>query len=356
MKQLSQIYLLSLLIISVSGCSTLNYYSQAIGGQWSLMMARQPVSDMLKDGDTPAALKQSLMTAKTVREFANQELALPVSGTFTDYVVLDRPYVVVNLVAVPEFSLQPHQWCYPVIGCQAYRGYFNNSKARAEEKIFRAKGYDTFIGGVTAYSTLGWFNDPLHSGFTRLPPSQMAALIIHELSHQVVYIPGDTAFNESFATAVELEGLKRWLDRQNQPAEFDRALARLQHRNQTLDMVTVTTGKLEALYQQQDALPNDQLRSRKAAIFEQLRETYIELSEHWTEPGPLGSSPPSLNNANLALFQQYNQYVPGFRQLLRDHNSDFKAFYRAVIALSVQPEAERRIELTRLAETFNEDL
>lgn len=320
------------------------------------MMARQPIADVLENDDTPAALKRSLVTAEAVRGFAHQELALPGSGTFTDYVALDRPYVVVNLVAVPEFSLQPHQWCYPVIGCQAYRGYFNVSQARAEEQIFKAKGYDTFIGGVTAYSTLGWFNDPLHTGFTRLPRAQMAALIIHELSHQVVYIPGDTAFNESFATAVELEGLKRWLDRQNQPAEFNRALARLQYRNQTLDMVTVTTGKLETLYLQQDALPNNQLRSRKAAIFDQLRETYIELSEHWTEPGPLGRSPPTLNNANLALFQQYNQYVPGFRQLLRDHNSDFKAFYQAVIALSEQPDAERQIELARLAETFNEDL
>lgn len=356
MQQLSQIYLLSLLIITVSGCSTLNYYAQAVGGQWSLMTARQPISDVLAHDETPAALKRSLVTAVEVRDFAQQELALPVSGSFTDYVALDRPYVVVNLVAVPEFSLQPHQWCYPMIGCQAYRGYFNVDQASAEEQTFKARGYDTFIGGVTAYSTLGWFNDPLHTGFTRLPPAQMAALIIHELSHQVVYIPGDTAFNESFATAVELEGLERWLNRQGQQAEFGRALARLQYRNQTLALVAATTDKLAALYQQQDGLPDDRLRSRKAAILDQLREAYVLMSAQWSEPGPLGSEPPSLNNANLALFQQYNEYVPGFRQLLRTHNSDFNAFYQAVIALSEQPQAERQAQLARLTEAFNEDL
>ena len=356
MKQLSQIYLLSLLIIALSGCSTFNYYSQAISGQWSLMAARQPVTELLASEETPVALKQTLATAVEVREFAYQELALPVSGSFTDYVALDRPYVVVNLIAVPEFSLQPHQWCYPVIGCQAYRGYFDVEHARAEEETFKARGYDTFIGGVTAYSTLGWFNDPLHTGFTRLPPAQMAALIFHELSHQVVYITGDTAFNESFATAMELEGLKRWLDRQDQLAEFDRALARLRYRNQTLDLVAATTEKLNALYQQQGALPNDQLRDRKAAVFDQFRDTYLQMAGQWTESGPLGASPPSINNAHLVLFQQYNEYVPGFRQLLRKSNNDFEAFYKAAITLSTRPDAERRAELTRLGEAFNENL
>lgn len=320
------------------------------------MTARQPISDVIARDDTPAPLKQSLVTAVEVREFARQELALPVSGSFTDYVALDRPYVVVNLVAVPEFSLQPHQWCYPMIGCQAYRGYFNVDQVRAEEETFKAMGYDTFIGGVTAYSTLGWFNDPLHTGFTRLPPAQMAALIIHELSHQVVYIPGDTAFNESFATAVELEGLKRWLTRQGQQAEFERALARLQYRNQTLELVAAASGRLDALYQLQGTLSDEHLRTRKAAIFDQFQEAYDRMSADWTEPGPLGHDPASLNNAHLALFRQYNEYVPGFRQLLRDHDNDFSAFYKAVIDLSEQPQAEREAQLAQLTEAFNEDL
>ena len=356
MKQLSQIYLFLLLVTMLNGCSAIGYYSQAAGGHLSLMMSGEPVEAVLSDNTAPAELREKLGLARQAREFAAQRLALPVGGAFSDYVRLDRPWVVVNLVAVPEFSLEPHRWCYPILGCQAYRGYFSLADARAEQTRFRDRGFDTFIGGVTAYSTLGWFDDPLHTGFTRLPEDRMVALMFHELAHRVVYIADDTAFNESFATAVELEGLRLWLSEQGKPGQFREALERLIRRNQTLALVEDVSTRLEALYTRQDRLPEEQLRARKATILEGLALAYHQLTADWPEPGPFGPPPVSLNNANLALFRQYNQHLPAFRQMLRDAGYDFPGFYRAVEALSETPEPQRSEYLAVLSERFKEHL
>lgn len=356
MKQLIQINLLLLLLAGVSGCSTFDYYSQAIGGHLSLMMRGEPVERLQKQPDTPPELRQKLELAEAARRFARNRLDLPVGDAFTGFVELDRPWVVVNLVAVPEFSLEPHRWCYPVLGCQAYRGYFKLEQARKEEARFRQQGYDTFIGGVTAYSTLGWFDDPLHTGFTRLPDDRMVALMFHELAHQVVYMAEDTAFNESFATAVELEGLRLWLEQQNSAEDFDLALLRQEHRNQTLALVEATTAELEQLYNRQDRLTPEQLRERKAGHLEQLAQAYARLADDYPEPGPFGPPPVQLNNANLALFRQYNQHVPAFRQLLRELDYNFGEFYRQVEQLSGQPEPKRWARLAELSHRFDEHL
>ncbi|NMT62444.1 aminopeptidase [Marinobacter orientalis] len=355
MTQLSQIYLVMLLITTLSGCTTLGYYSQAVSGHLSLMMSTQPVSELLDAPSTPPALQQKLRVAHDAREFAKDQLALPVGDAFSSYAELGRPWVVVNLVAAPEFSLDAHRWCYPVVGCQAYRGYYQLEKARAEEESFIARGYDTFIAGVTAYSTLGWFDDPLHSGFTALSDNRMVALMFHELAHRVVYISDDTAFNESFATAVELEGLRLWLTQRGDQQGFRKALARLRQRDQTFTLVDAASGRLETLYGQGNRLPEAELRQQKARIFQGLRDDYQTLSAGWDQPGPFGENPAKLNNANLALFSQYNQHVPAFRQLLRDHQGDFRAFYAAVKRLSAQSPRRRQKALARLGQHFHKD-
>lgn len=355
MKQLSQIYLLLLLIAGVSGCSNISYYSQAVSGHVSLMMAGEPVDQLIARDTTSAALKAKLRTSQQARRFARDTLSLPTGDAYSEYVALDHPWVVVNLVAVPEFSLEPHRWCYPVLGCQAYRGYFSLDDARREQAKFDDDQYDTFIGGVTAYSTLGWFDDPLHSGFTNLSNGRMVALIFHELAHQVLYISNDTTFNESFATAVELEGLKLWSRQNGNPKVFERARERLQQREQTLALVRATTQELGFLYQQQGQIPVAVLRQRKNELLSELVQAYLDFSEQWQQPGPFGANPTSLNNANLALFRQYNQYVPGFRQLLQELNHDFPAFYQAAEALSERPRSERHQILEALSERFDED-
>ncbi|KPQ29917.1 MAG: putative aminopeptidase [Marinobacter excellens HL-55] len=356
MRQLSQIYLVLLLLAGLQGCTTIGYYGQAVGGHLSLMMRGQPVQSVLTDPQISPELQRQLEVAQSARNFAQDTLQLPVGGAFTDYVELNHPWVVVNLVAVPELSLEPHQWCYPIIGCQAYRGYFNLEWARKEQARFDEQGFDTFIGAVTAYSTLGWFDDPLHTGFTNLPEDRMVALIFHELAHRAVYIKEDTAFNESFATAVELEGLKRWLEREHSHSGFERALLRLDHRNNTLKLVNQASQQLQALFEQQELLGVDALRQQKTSILEELAQHYALLSEEYPEPGPFGVPPVQLNNANVALFQQYNRYVPAFRQLLRDNGEDFGEFYRAVEALSRQNATEREQALTALSERFVEHL
>ncbi|AOY89758.1 zinc protease [Marinobacter salinus] len=356
MRQLSQIYLLLLLVSGLNGCTTIGYYSQAIDGHMSLMLAGEPVDELISSNTVSPELQRKLLTVRRARLFAVDTLELPAGGAFTDYVELDRPWVVVNLIAVPEFSLEPHRWCYPVLGCQAYRGYFSLKDAQREQAAFREDGYDTFIGGVSAYSTLGWFDDPVHSGFTRLSEERMVALMFHELAHRVIYIDDDTAFNESFATAVELEGLRLWLTLEGNSAAFQRALERLQQRDQTVALVQKATNELAQLYRQQENLPLQQLRQRKSDILTTLLRSYNQLSEHWNQPGPLGRSPAALNNANLALFQQYNQYVTGFRQLLRDNGDNFPAFYRSVAKLSEKPADERIRALNTLSERFEEYL
>ncbi|MGQ7271467.1 aminopeptidase [Marinobacter sp. DSM 11874] len=356
MRQLSQIYLLLLLVTPLSGCTTISYYGQAIGGHVSLMMKARPIHQVITAPETDPELRRQLELAAQARAFAAQELALPVDDVFSEYVALGRPWVVVNLVAVPEFSLTPHQWCYPFVGCQSYRGYFRLADARQEQTAFQERDYDTFIGAVTAYSTLGWFDDPLHTGFTSLADDRMVALMFHELAHRVLYINGDTAFNESFATAVELEGLRLWLQQQGAPEGFERALARLQHRQQTLALVDATSEQLQQLYASQNQMDKSMLRAHKAQLLDELARNYANLAGQYEEPGPFGPPPVQLNNAQLALFRQYNQHVPAFRQMLKELNYRFHDFYRAVEELSRQPADSRSAQLKLLSERFVENL
>ncbi|MDX1816627.1 MAG: aminopeptidase [Marinobacter sp.] len=356
MKQLSQIYLVLLLICGTTACTTVEYYGQAISGHIRLLANAQPISDVIADPETTPALRNSLRVALDARIFARDSLALPVGDAFLEYTELGRPWVVVNLVAVPEFSLTPHHWCYPVLGCQAYRGYFNLDDAKREQSAFKQQGFDTFIGAVTAYSTLGWFDDPLQSGFTALSNDRMVALMFHELAHRVVYVDNATDFNESFATAVELEGLRRWLIQRGEADHFPAIEARLERRRQTQALVTDTTNRLKALYRQADTLAPQTLRDRKQALLNDLAERYAAASEHWAEPGPFGPPPVTLNNANLALFRQYNHLVPGFRQLLKDCDNRFPVFYDAVKTLASLPEEQRSARLRALSQRFTEDL
>lgn len=352
MSQLGRCLILLLLAVPLAGCETLSYYRQAVGGHLSLMMSGEDVAELLEDPDTDPDLRQQLSIANQARRFARDRLDLPVGDSYTEYVELDRPWVLVNLVSAPEFSLEARQWCYLFVGCQTYRGYFDIGMARSKARELRAEGYDTFIGGVTAYSTLGWFDDPLHSGFTTLEESRMVALIFHELAHRVLYVDGDTAFNEGFATAVELEGLRLWARETGDDDAFERALARLRHQRRTLALVEATTSQLERLYNRINELPKETLRERKEMVFKQLVADYRALSSNWDQPGPLGEDPRGLNNANLALFRQYNQHIPAFRQMLKTNGYDFKAFYDEVRQLAERPKEERDPILSQRAEAF----
>ena len=301
-----------LLLTLLAGCDTLSYYSQAIGGHLQIMSAARPVDEWLADPATPADLRARLDLAKRIRRFASAELALPDNESYTKYAELHRPYAVWNVFAAPEFEVSPKKECFPVTGCVAYRGFFSEQDARAHAARLKAEGYDVYVGGVPAYSTLGWFDDPLLSTFIAYPETQLARLIFHELAHQVVYAPHDTTFNESFAVTVEQEGVRRWLEAQGRPGDLEAFQAGQARRQQFADRVKETRSRLAVLYAQR--LAPDEMRRRKAEEFARLRSLY---------PAAVPAQP---NNAFLVSVALYTELVPEFEKVLAQSGS-LAAFY-----------------------------
>jgi predicted aminopeptidase len=311
----------------LASCSTLNYYSQAAQGQFELLSDAKPIDDWLADPDTNPRLRHRLETARQIRRFAVQELGLPDNDSYKNYAALHRPFVLWNVVATPELSLKPLQWCFPVAGCVNYRGYYNKADAQDYARELRAQGRDVEVGGVPAYSTLGWFSDPLISTFINYPDAELARMIFHELAHQVVYVAGDSQFNESFATAVEQAGVERWLERFGNPAmreAFERYSAR---KHDFLALLLKYRRELEHTYATHQ--PDAQKRSAKAHLFARLKDDYQLLKASWG--GYAGYDrffAEPLSNAHLASIATYSDFVPAFRELLQ-RERNFPAFYRA---------------------------
>lgn len=322
--------LLFLLLFFTAGCESLSYYSQAIRGQLGLMGAARPVGDWLADPATPAELRTRLEAAQRIREFASQRLALPANGSYGSYADLGRPYVVWNVYAAGRFSVEPKQECFPFTGCVSYRGFFSEEDARKHAERLRKEGYDVYLGGVPAYSTLGWFDDPLLSTFIQYPDVQLARLVFHELAHQRVYTKGDTTFNESFAVAVEEEGVRRWLETVGRAGELDAMRASRLRRQEFATRVAQLRERLAAVYLEK--LPEEAMLARK-------REEYDKLRAHY--PNAL---PPEPNNAYLVSIALYTQLVPQFERLLAACGGDLKEFYGRVEQLAAAKGA--RAELT----------
>ena len=341
---MSILRLLPLLIV-LTGCSSLGYYAQLGAGQWQLLQARQPVAELLADPQQPAALRQRLQLSQDARAFASARLGLPDNRSYRLYADLKRPYVVRNLFAAAEFSLQPLTHCFPIAGCVAYRGYFDEQRARGAAALLRRDGLETEVAGIVAYSTLGWFDDPLLAGMLAWSDAQLAGLIFHELAHQRLYLPGDTAFNESFARFVEEEGLRQWRRARglpSPPAHLTR------QREQFVELVLATRARLETLYAQPLAL--EAMRAAKQAEFQRLRRDYQALRDGpWRGDGRFdGWFARPLNNARLLPFGLYEQWVPAFAALFAAASRDWPRFYARVGELARQPEAERRQALAAL--------
>jgi predicted aminopeptidase len=337
-----------LLAALVAGCETIGYYSQAVGGHLALMSAARPADDVIADAGTPPALRTRLETALRIRAFAARELGLPDNASYTAYVELDRPYVVWNVFAAGEFSLAAKTHCFPVAGCVTYRGFFAEQDAREFAGTLAAKGEDVFVAGVPAYSTLGWFDDPLLSSFLRGGDTETARLMFHELAHQLVYVRDDSTFNESFATTVEQEGVRRWLVREGRAGEFDAFLAAQQRKREFIALLEETRERLEAVYRLE--LPPAELRARKRAEFDALRNRYEALKARWGGFAGfdriVGREP---NNALLVAFSTYTQLVPAFERLLADAGGDLPAFYARVKEIADMPQDERSARLAALA-------
>jgi len=338
------------LLLVLGGCSAIDFYWQGVTGQMSLLARARPITDVVETTNDPL-LKQRLLQVQAIRAFAIRELGLPENESYTRYSDLGRPYVVWNVVATPELSLQPYQWCYAIVGCQSYRGYFSEDEARAEAQRFVARGDDVNMGGVPAYSTLGWFDDPVLSTFVRYRETELARLIFHELAHQIVYVKGDTAFNESFAVAVEEEGMRRWLKAQaSRPdaAQLAEDAARTRRlKNDFRAIVRSTRDKLRELYASK--LPEVEKRAGKAHAFTEMREQYerakaswggIAAYDRWFQTGA--------NNAGIAGVGLYADHVPEFAALIAADNYDMARFYEDVKMLAKLPKGSREARLAAL--------
>jgi predicted aminopeptidase len=331
-----------------SGCSSVGYYGQAVAGHVDLINRARPVADVVADPSTDAALRERLELAQRMREFAVTELALPDNPSYRRYADLQRGAVVWNVVAAPELSLQLKTWCFPVLGCVGYRGYFDRAGAEATAAMLKSDGWEVSVYGVPAYSTLGWGNwiggDPLLNTFIQWPEGELARLIFHELAHQVVYVDDDTTFNESFATAVERLGGQRWLATHGTP-EAREAYAALDLRRQDFRALTARyRGQLQALYAGPGS--DDDKRAAKAALMAALRAEHEAIKrERWGGFAGYDGWFARANNASFGVQAAYNELVGDFERLFVASGRDFPRFYAEVEALAALPKAERRARL-----------
>lgn len=349
MKTVLRLLLLCVLAMFVASCASLGYYAQAAHGQISLLAEARPIDDWLADPVVNVKLKIKLAKAQEMRRFAARELGLPDNGSYKTYADLKRRYVLWNVVATPELSLKPLQWCFPIAGCVNYRGYYDREAAQEYGAELRHEGYDVQVAGVAAYSTLGWFNDPFLSTFMHYPDGELARLVFHELAHQVLYVQDDSQFNESFATAVEEAGVERWMLLQADPKMRVAYAVYEGRKHDFLALLLKYRKRLEANYAR-DASDAEK-RQQKAVIFQALKDEYQTLKVSWG--GYRGydrwfAAP--LSNAHLASIATYHDLVPGFRALLAREKT-FPAFYAAVKKLAQLDKAERHRRLTEMAQS-----
>lgn len=331
----------------LGGCANLGYYLQSVSGQLDIWKRERAIEEVMRDAAVPAALKEKLATVLRIREFASSELGLPRNESYRRYADLERPYVVWNVFAAPEFSTKPEQWCFLFAGCVDYRGYFARSDAEEFAAALGARGYDVFVSGVPAYSTLGWFADPALNTFMHYPEAEIARLVFHELAHQVAYAKDDSVFNESFAVAVELEGVRRWLERHGDAQQLRQFEDRSQQRRAFAGLLHKYRERLEALYRTR--LAPEAMRARKAAVLGEMKREYQRMKAEWG--GFAGYDrwfAHKPNNAQIASVSIYTQMVPAFQALLEREGRDLGRFYGAVKILARLDKAQRDAELRRL--------
>jgi predicted aminopeptidase len=335
------------LVLLLSGCSTLSYYSHAVGGHIEVMQAAHPINEVIADPKCDPVLKKKLEDVRLIRDFASRELGLPDNGSYRSYADIHRPFVTWNVFAAPEFSLQPKTWCMPIVGCVGYRGFHDQKEAESLASELRQEGFDTYVGGIPAYSTLGYLKDPVLNTFLKFGSLEVARLIFHELAHQVLYVDGDTTFNESFAVAVENEGLRRWLAHVEKPELQYMVTAQQQHKAEFVELVSGYRGRLQEIYD--GDLSTNAKRQAKADVMAEIQRDYLSQQDakgestyykEWLEH--------DFNNAKLGSLGMYNQLLPNFEALLATEGYDLRRFYRAVADLGSMPFTQRRAALEQI--------
>lgn len=333
------------LALGVSGCG-LPYYWQAVSGQIGLLRQRTPIDTALADANLDAEVKRRLSAVSDIRQFAVDRLQLPDNDSYTSYVDLDRSYVVWNVIAAEEFSVDPMRWCFPFAGCVAYRGYFDRAAAESYQARLAARGLDTYSGGASAYSTLGYFADPVLSTMLEGGDEYVAALLFHELAHQRLYIKDDSEFNEAFASTIEEFGMELWLRETQAAADLDRYRARLARRTEFGALVARQQSRLREIYAGNG--DEERMRAAKTAAFALMRDEYEELKRRWDGASEYDDwFEQSMNNATLAAVATYRQWLPALKQRLAAVG--LSEFYTDAERLADLSSAERQAWLTAWA-------
>ncbi len=336
-----------LLVLFLGGCGSVSYYYQSIHGHFSLLGASRPIDELLQEKEIDADLKKKLELVREARQFASAELGLPKNESYLSYAKLDREAAVWSVVATPEFSVEPKQWCFPVVGCASYRGYFEKEQAESYADSLKKDGLDVAVLPSPAYSTLGWFDDPLPSTVINWPEPLLVGLILHELAHQQLYIAGDSSFNEAFAMTVEQVGVERWFKSRRDHAGLRLWRRRKQRREAFIGLLLDARMRLQQLYA--SPTPAARMRSRKRDEFARLKREFVQLKknwegfagfDHWFYDEP--------NNARLASVATYDRFVPAFLRLLQESNNDLKQFYHDCQELGALPPDKRTARLDDL--------
>lgn len=328
----------------LAGCQSAAYYSQAVQGQTSLLLKRQSIARLIDKKETPPDLRRQLESVQRIRAFAAEELGLPAAKQYASYVDLGREYPVWSVMASPELSLTPKTWCYWFVGCLSYRGFFREEMAKVYADELQQQGFDVYLSGIPAYSTLGWFKDPVLSSFIRQPEAELAELIFHELTHQVLFVPGDTTFNESLAVTVAEEGLRRYSEKY--PQDLARLALAKQRRDDFVKLVIRYRRQLQSTL----AAGSDDTAKRrgKAEVYAALQAAYVEQKQQWGGYAGYDGWFATLNNAKLNTIDTYYDLVPALQALLRQQNGDLSGFFETCRELSRLDKAERHRRLNAL--------
>jgi predicted aminopeptidase len=329
-----------------SGCQTFSFYRQAVAGEWNILAHQKPIKDLMADPATPPKLKTKFEEVLKIREFAAKELKEPADSAYLNYVDLHRENVVWNVTVAPALSLEPKAWWFPIVGRATYRGYFKESAARRYAERWQNEGWDVYVGGVEAYSTLGWFRDPLLSTFINEPNADLADLIFHELAHRRLFVEGDTDFNEAYAMEVAAEGVRRWFVAHPNAKAYADYQARLAHEKDFVRLVMDTRNELEAVYGDAHLADVEKLK-RKEEIITGLRARYAKVKETWGgDKGYDGWFAEPINNAKINTISSYYELMPAFHALMCAQGGDMEKFYTAVAKLGKLP-LEKRHEALR---------
>ncbi len=327
-------FVLLAVLCFVPSCQTVKFYGQAAGGQFEILRKSRPIPPIIADLQTDPKLRKQLMAIQSIRQFAADQLSLPGTKSYGTYADLGRKYVTWVLYASPEFSLKPRTWWYPFLGHLDYRGFFKEEDAKQLAIELRERGDDVEIGGVDAYSTLGWFHDPVLNCFVQNPDIYLAEIIFHELTHRRLFRHGDTAFNESLASAYSEEGVKRWLVAQKRKADLLRYEKLLVRRSQFYDRIDSARLQLEQLYA--SGKSNEQMRCEKSAVLHGLQENFRDLRRRWGGHGLESWLKEDLNNAHLISIITYQKNVPVFYQLLKDCCGNVDLFFAKASRLKLE--------------------